>query len=70
MPNKSDVITLREITDYMGKSQEGVGSNVTIEDLIRVAAGLLPKHNDIPGSNQPSSAANVANPAVLPIPNS
>ena len=51
----SDVILLKEITSKVG--HEEIGPNITIEDLIRVAAGLLPKHNDIPSSNQPSSAA-------------
>ena len=50
-----DVISLKEITSKVG--YEEIGNNITIEDLIRVAAGLLPKHNDVPNSNQPSSTA-------------
>ena len=52
---KFEVISLKEITSKVG--HEEIGPNITIEDLIRVAAGLLPKHNEMPSSNQPSSVA-------------
>ncbi len=45
-----------------------VGPNISIEDVIRIAAGLPLRTNDIPGSNQPSSTAIPQAPAGLPIP--